>query len=68
MTREAALFSVLVGCALELIAVLGKQFYFTKGYYFTLGKPAPLWFGRLLFALIGMGFLFLGFRYFVVGY
>jgi hypothetical protein len=68
MTRNGALLSVFLGCGLELIAILGEQFYYLRGPYFALGRPAPLWFGRLLSGLIGLGFLILGFRYFFLGY
>ncbi len=66
MTRNTALFYIFVGCALEFVAILGKKFYYVTGTVYF-GKPAPRWFGRLFFGLIGFGLLVVGFRYFFLG-
>ncbi len=65
MTRDRALIFVFLGCASELIAILGKQFYYGR---FGTGRPAPLWLGRLMFGFVGLVFLFVGFRFFFFGY
>jgi hypothetical protein len=50
--------SVIVGAAAILFGAFGNKFYYSKSFYGALGnKPAPTWFGRLMF--IGGGIVFI---------
>jgi len=55
---QAALFMI-AGLLGVTVAVFNRQFYWRKG-WFAGGKPAPLWFGRLLFGIIGVVFFLVG--------
>jgi hypothetical protein len=67
MTRETALWGILVGSLFELAAIFTEQFYWLKGATGQ-GRPMPLWLGRLFFGVIGALFILAGFRYFFLGY
>jgi len=60
MTREMALFSILVGCACWTLGIFGKDFVYRYGH-----RPAPLWYGRLVFGVVGLLFNVVGLAYFV---
>lgn len=60
MIREGALFSILLGCVFWVIAIFGKNFTYKYGWH-----PAPLWYGRLVFGIVGLGFIFAGLGYLI---
>jgi hypothetical protein len=60
MTREMALFSILVGSTFWLFCAFGKRFVYRFGH-----RPAPLWYGRLVFGVVGLLFNFVGLAYFI---
>jgi len=49
--------SSVVGCAALIAAFTMKQFYRRAPGSHKLGQPLPLWFGRLISAIVGIGFL-----------
>ena len=53
---------ILLGLVMALIGLLAKKFYHARGLYGgSSGKEAPLWFGRLMFILVGGIFMVTGF-------
>jgi len=60
MTREMALFSVVVGCTFWAFGIFGKNFVYRFGH-----RPAPLWYGRLVCGVVGLLFNFAGIAYFI---
>jgi hypothetical protein len=66
VTETKAIIALVVGIALIILAFTIKQFYYARDLSgVSLGRPAPRWFGRVLFSLIGAGFLLFGVSYFL---
>jgi hypothetical protein len=55
---DAAL-SAIAGLAFISIAVFNRKFYWLKG-WMSGDKPAPLWFGRIMFGGLGLLFFLIG--------
>jgi hypothetical protein len=65
MTETKAIFSIVVGCAAIYFGFTVKQFYAARGMYGGgSGPPIARWKGRLLFVVVGIGFLLIGLSYF----
>jgi hypothetical protein len=62
MNETKAIIAIVVGCAAIVLAFVGKQFYY--GYRVPAKRPAPLWYGRAVFLLVGMMFLLIGIAFF----
>jgi len=66
MTETKAIIALVAGMASLIFAFFCKRFYYAKGVNgVTLGRPAPRWFGRLLFGVIGVVFVVVGINYLV---
>ena len=65
-TRTAVV-AIVAGCVMEVIAIRAKHFYWQKG-WFSGGKEAPRWVGRLLCGGIGGIFILFGLRYVLFGF
>jgi len=55
-----ALFFILFGCGIWALGIFGKHFVYSYGH-----RPAPLWYGRLVCGIVGLGFAFGGLAYFI---
>jgi hypothetical protein len=53
-------FFVMLGVGGCVLAAVGKEFYWVRGWSGTSDKRAPTWFGRLLFGVIGVVFILAG--------
>jgi hypothetical protein len=66
ITGNGAVVCILVGAVMTAVGILNKTFYAAKG---LLGAPSsdkklPTWAGRLIFLIVGGGFLVVGISYF----
>jgi uncharacterized membrane protein HdeD (DUF308 family) len=62
MTETKGIIAIVVGFVAIVFAFACKQFYY--GPNFTAKRPAPLWYGRTLFLIVGAAFLFVGISFF----
>jgi len=60
MTTGTAILAIVVGIVLEVLALVNKRFYASKGYGGATDKQIPRWAGRLLFAVVGALFIIAG--------
>ncbi len=67
MSAPKAVFLIIVGCALGIVAVLNEDFYWRKG-WLSGEKAAPVWVGRLLFGLAGAVCILVGITHLMLGY
>jgi hypothetical protein len=66
ISQNEAVVCTLVGTGAILVGIFNKTFYAAKGLSGgTSGKQIPRWQGRLIFLLVGGGFLFFGIYYFI---
>ena len=64
MTEAKAIIASVVGVAFIILAFTVKQFYYARGVFgVTSGRPAPRLFGRVLFSVVGAGFLLVAITY-----
>ena len=66
ISQNEAVVCTVVGTGAILVGIFNKTFYAAKGISgVTSGKQIPRWQGRLIFLLVGGGFLFFGIYYLV---
>jgi hypothetical protein len=65
MTETKAIIAIIIGSAAIYFGFTIQQFYAANGMFGAVGgRPVTRWKGRLLFVVVGVVFLSIGFRYF----
>jgi hypothetical protein len=67
MTGTEALVAIFADVVSVGVAIFNRKFYWRKG-WLSGDKEAPHWIGRLLFGVVGVLLILVGFRFFLLGY
>jgi hypothetical protein len=67
MTSTEAVVAIFAGAVSVGVAIFNRKFYGRKG-WLSGDKEAPRWVGRLLFEILGVLLILVGFRFFLLGH
>jgi hypothetical protein len=60
LTDNTAILCVVIGCAALAVGTFGKQFYYGKAGWGRSNRPAPRWYGRMIFFIVAGLFILAG--------